>query len=152
VEIVRLPPLVLHIVHERSGGVKGPNVIPLQRPSAYLPAQDNEGPTIAVILHMPRAAAISGLRSFALSELVEIPTDNDIELGVPACFDIDVLGERIKSKHFKDEISARRVRAINCPLHTRIALINGRCEAHEDGFVIFSNRAVLILEAMRDSA
>jgi hypothetical protein len=109
VKIVRMPPLVRHIVLQRSGRGKGPNVIPLQRPSANLPAQDNEGLTMAVILHRLRAAAISGVTSIALSELVEMPTDDDIELRVLGCFDIDVLSERIKSKHFMDEVSARRI-------------------------------------------
>jgi hypothetical protein len=57
---------------------------------------------MAVILHRLRAAAISGVTSIALSELIEMPTDDDIELRVLRCFDIDVLSERIESKHFMD--------------------------------------------------
>jgi hypothetical protein len=146
VGIVRLPPLVLHIVHERSGRGTGPNVIPLQRPSAYLSAQDNEGLTMAAILHRLRAAAIAGITSINLSELVGMRPVYDIELEVPKCFDIEVLEQRIESKHFQDEVFSRRSNALISPQHTRIALINGRGAAHADGFVIFSNHILLVQE------
>jgi hypothetical protein len=113
-------------------------------PSPYLSAQDNEGLTMAAILHRLRAAAIAGITSIPLSELVGMRPVYNIELEVPNCFDNEFLERRFESKQVQGEVFARLANAVNFPQYTPIALINGKVAARADGFVNFSNHVLQV--------
>jgi len=146
--IVRLPPLVLHAVHQRAAPGSGAHVHTLKMPSVHSTPTDYDSLAVTALLHRLRAAAIAGQPTIMLSELLGVPLAGikDVELDVPGKFDLGILDHRIDVSNFAEHRRSTLEKAHWAPKTTCIAFVNATGARFADAFVIFPQLVIFVQE------
>jgi hypothetical protein len=147
--IVRLPPLVLSVVHQRSAAGAGASVRPLKIPSAHTTSDDIEALAVTALLHRLHAARIANKATIMLSELLgngPLAGVQDVLLAVAAELSLRVLGHKLERSNFEELARKTRADLVTSPKTTCSAFVNGRRATFADAFIIFPNLSLFVQE------
>jgi hypothetical protein len=145
--VVRMPPLLLYDAHEKATSGAGASVHLFKRPAAHSSPHDNETLAVSVFMHILRAAALAGLGSIQLSELlrVELRDIADKPVAVPACFDVHVEDAKVRPANYRAFVERVRSR-MDVNARQPVAFVNGRTAEFADAFVVFRDWVLFVQE------
>jgi hypothetical protein len=149
--IVRLPPLVLHLVHQRSAAGASASLLPLKMPSAHMTetSNGNEALAVSALLHKLHAAQIANSDTVWLSELLgegQVAGMEDLQLTVPGNLSLRVLQHKVEKHNFQELARITREGLREQPKTTDCAFLNGRGASFADAFIIFPDFVVFVQE------